>query len=169
VLAHVPLVATDADVLETAARNPGWRIERDADGQLLMTPPAGGQSSRRNARLTQMLQDWADRHHFISFDSSAGFRLPDSSIVAPDGALLLASAWSSLDEEQREGFVQLVPAVAIELRSRSDEPLDLQRKLEKMRSYGTAYVVLVDPYEKSIWTDGQAPEGFDVDFGRLMD
>lgn len=75
-IARVPLVASDADVLRTSVENPGWRIERDADGALLMTPPTGVETSRRNAALTSMLFEWAKRNGYVALDRTAGFAYP---------------------------------------------------------------------------------------------
>lgn len=168
VIARVPLVATDADVMRTSAENPGWRIERDARGALLMTPPTGATSSNRNARLTAMLHRWAEAHGYVTFDSSGGFRLPDTSVVAPDGALVLRDAWATLTTTEREQFFPGAPAVAIELASPSDDAGDLRAKLQRLRNAGTAYVVLVDPYRGEIWTEGDAPRDFNLDFAELL-
>jgi Uma2 family endonuclease len=163
--ARVPIIATDEDVLRTTADNPGWKVERDANGQLTMSPPAGGRSSRRNSRLTRMLDEWAQRHDFASFDSSCGFRLPDSSIVSPAGALVPLERWRALEEEEREGFLPIVPTVAIELCS-TDDPRDLRRKLESIKNAGASYVVLI--YRNAIWEDGARPSHFDLDFTTLL-
>jgi Uma2 family endonuclease len=165
--ARVPIIATDEDVLRTTADNPGWKVERDANGQLTMSP-AGGQSSRRNSRLTRMLDEWAQRYDFASFDSSCGFHLPDSSIVSPAGALVPLERWRALKEEEREGFLPIVPTVAIELCSITDDPRDLRRKLESIKNAGASYVVLIDAYRNAIWEDGARPSHFDLDFTTLL-
>jgi Uma2 family endonuclease len=167
-MARVALVASDADVLRISAENPGWRIERDATGALIITPPAGIETSRRNAILTSMMHDWAEAHNYVAFDSSGGFRLPNKSIVAPDAALVTNETWTKLTVDEREGFFPGAPAVAIELCSHTDEPLRLRAKLERLRRAGTSFVVLIDPYCGTIWTDGIAPAGFDLDFTRLI-
>lgn len=164
----MPLVATDDDVLRTSAENPGWRIERDAGGALIMTPPTGAATSARNVRLTSMLFGWAEEHGYVAFDSNGGFRLPDTSIVAPDGSLITQASWEELTEKERERFYPGAPAVAIELCSYSNNPVELRAKLLRLRRAGTSYVVLVDPYRGTTWTDGAAPAGFDLDFERLL-
>jgi Uma2 family endonuclease len=168
VIARVPLVASDADVLRTSVENPGWRIERDADGALLMTPPTGIETSRRNAALTSMLFEWAKRNGYVALDSNGGFRLPDTSIVAPDGSLISKETYAQLTAEERDGFFPGTPEVAIELCSHTDNPVELRLKLERLRRAGTSYVVLVDPYRGVIWTEGVAPVGFDLDFTQLL-
>jgi Uma2 family endonuclease len=168
VKAHIPLIASDADVLRISAENPGWRIERAANGELIMTPPTGAKSSEQNARLTRLVVEWAEAHDYVSFDSNGGFRLPDTSLVAPDASLVRKEAWRQLSEEEREGFFPGAPDVAVELCSYTDNPTELRAKLERLREAGSSYVVLVDPYQRTIWTDGTAPQAFDIDFEQLL-
>jgi Uma2 family endonuclease len=168
VIARVPLVVSDADVLRVSAENPGWRIERDADGALIMTPPTGIETSKRNALLTRMISEWAESHGYVAFDSNGGFRLTDTSIVAPDAALISDESWANLSAEERDGFFPGPPAVAVELCSHSDTPALLRAKLERIRQAGASYVVLVDPYRDVIWTDGAAPADFHLDFHQLL-
>jgi Uma2 family endonuclease len=168
VIARVPLVASDADILRISAENPGWRIERDASRAPIMTPPAGIETSKRNARLTTMLDEWAQAHGYVAFDSSGGFRLADRSIVSPDGSLVSNEAWTRLTAKQRDGFFPGAPAVAIELCSHSDSPIALRKKLRRLRHAGASYVVLIDPYRGSIWNEGTAPPNFDLDFEQLV-
>jgi len=167
--ARIPLVASDDDVLRIASQNPGWRVERDADGSLTMAPPTGAASSKRNARLTHMMFQWAQRHGYVAFDSNGGFRLADTSVVSPDASLVTKAAWDRLSDGERERFFPGPPLVALELCSDSDNPSELRAKLVRLRHAGTAYAVLIDPYRNEIWTDGEPPDGFDLDFAALLE
>lgn len=154
--------------MRISADNPGWRFERAANGELIVTPPAGSKTSARNARLTSMIFEWADSHGFIAFDSSGGFRLSDTSVVGPDAALVTKAAWAELTDDQREGFYPGAPALAVELCSSTDNPRELRAKLERIRKAGASYVVLIDPYRGVIWTDGVPPAGFELDLSQLL-
>jgi Uma2 family endonuclease len=160
--------ATDEELMRISARNPGWRVERAPGGDVLMTPPTGSESSRRNALLTRLLCEWAESHGYVAFDSNGGFRLPDTSVVAPDASLVPLEQWAALTIEQREGFFPDAPAVAVELCSQTDDPRELRAKLERLRRAGTSYVVLIDPYRAAIWTDGTPPADFSVDLKQLL-
>jgi Uma2 family endonuclease len=155
--------------MRISAENPGWRVERAANGVLTMTPPTGAASSNRNARLTHMIFNWAEPHGFVAFDSNGGFRLPDTSVVAPDASLVTQESWDKLTVKERERFFPGAPVAALELCSDSDNPNDLRAKLERIRQAGAAYVVLIDPYRGEIWTDGAAPANFDLDFRPLLE
>jgi len=115
-----------------------------------------------------MIDEWAEEHGYVAFDSNGGFRLPDTSVVGPDAALVPLDSWEKLTTKQRERFFPGAPAVAIELCSDSYNPNELRAKLERIRQAGASYVVLVDPYRGAIWTDGVAPDGFDIDFEQLL-
>ncbi len=160
--------ATKDDLIRVADANPGVRVELDADGELLMSPPAGSESARRNGRLTRRICEWADDHPYVAFDSSAGFTLPDGSIRSPDASLVAVGMWDALSQSERETFARLVPDVAIELVSPSDRPSDLRAKLAAFRSFGTSFVALIDPYRNELWTDGAPPEDFTVDLTEFL-
>jgi Uma2 family endonuclease len=168
VIARIPLIATDDELMRISSENPGWRFERTRDGILTVTPPTGAATGKRNARLTRMVDEWAETHGYVAFDSNAGFRLPDTSVVGPDAALVTEESWDKLTAKQRERFFPGAPTVAIELCSDSDSPQEWRAKLKRIRQAGASYVVLIDPYRTEIWTDGLAPQGFDLDFEPLL-
>ena len=160
--------ATKDDLVRVAEANEGWRVELQADGELTMGPPSSGASGRRNSELTALITAWGHANGYVAFDSSAGFAFPNGAILSPDAALIERDRWESLTDEQREDFVPLLPTVVAELVSKSDRPADLRDKLHRFRAAGTAFVVLIDPYRREIWTDGDAPPGFDIDFRPLL-
>jgi Uma2 family endonuclease len=168
VIARKPLLTTDDDLMRISSENPGWRFERTAEGKLTVTPPTGAASANRNARLTHMFFDWAEMHGYVAFGSSGGFRLSDTSVVAPGASLVTQASWDKLTTKQRERFFPGAPEVAVELCSDNDSPAELRAKLERIRAAGAAYVVLIDPYRGDIWTDGVAPEGLELDFKPLL-
>jgi Uma2 family endonuclease len=169
VIARIPLFATDDDVMRISSANRGWRVERTADGVLTMTPPTGAASAKRNSRLTRMVDQWAESHGYVAFDSNGGFRLPDTSVVGPDASLVTQESWERLSPKQRERFFPGAPVVAVELCSDSDNPNELRTKLQRIRRAGASYVILIDPYRSTIWTDGTAPPNFDLDFRPLLE
>jgi Uma2 family endonuclease len=160
--------STHDDFCRIADANPNARVEIDAAGTITVTPPAGAASGHRNARLTQALANWAETHGYIAFDSSAGFAFADGSILQPDGAIVSLANWEALTVAQREAFLPIAPEVAVELASQSDRPNELKAKLRHFRAVGTAFVVLIDPYRKTIWTDGAPPAGFSIDLESFL-
>jgi len=56
------------------AANPDLRIERTAEGEIIIMPPTGGESSNQNMDLSAQLQMWAKRdRRGKAFDSNAEF------------------------------------------------------------------------------------------------
>src|SRR5438477_12924699 len=75
----------DEQFFQFCQANRDLRIERTAEGDLIIMPPTGGSSSRGNAELTYIFQQWA-RHDATGqiFDSSGGFKLPNGATRSPD-------------------------------------------------------------------------------------
>nr|WP_322743529.1 Uma2 family endonuclease [Romeria gracilis] len=67
--------------------NRDLRLERTAEGKLIIMPPTGWETGNRNFRIAQQLGNWADADGTgIGFDSSTGFRLPNGAIRSLDAA-----------------------------------------------------------------------------------
>ena len=129
-----PVIQLDDDQLYELCRlNRELRIERTAEGGLIVMPPVGGRTSSRNADLVTQLRNWARRDGTgVTFDSSGGFTLPNGAMRAPDAAWVERSRLRELASEQKERFLPLCPDFVIELRSPSDRLPGVE---EKMREY----------------------------------
>lgn len=78
---------TDDQFYELCQLNRDLRIERTAQGELLIRPPAGGETGRQNSELNRQLGNWAKRDGpGVVFDSSTGFNLPNGATRSPDAA-----------------------------------------------------------------------------------
>lgn len=158
-VATVPIIANDADLLKTMSRNKGWRVERAASGVLSLRAPVGGESSRRYSTLIALAGDGAESNGYVAL-AHAAVVLPDTSVVVVTIALLEASRWEALSSEQRVGLLPVVPDVALEVVSNRDYAPVLRSKLERLRSFGTSYVAMTDPYSEETWSDGTPPASF---------
>jgi Uma2 family endonuclease len=143
---------TDERLYELCQANRELRLERTAEGELVIMSPTGGQTSRRNAQIIHSLSDWADRDRTgIVFDSSGGFRLPNGAVRSPDAAWVRLVTWLKLTDEEREKFVPLCPDFIIELRSASDDLSELQEKMKEYLDNGVRLGWLIDPHEKRVY------------------
>ncbi|MBV8723113.1 MAG: Uma2 family endonuclease, partial [Candidatus Eremiobacteraeota bacterium] len=112
---------SDEEIQLLSDRNPELCFERSAEGDLVVSPPAGSNSGRRNATLTGILWSWNARAgKGVVFDSSAGFVLPDSSLLSPDASWIARSRWEGLTPQQQRRFSPLCPEVVMEIMSPSD-------------------------------------------------
>jgi Uma2 family endonuclease len=131
--------------------NKDWRIERTADGELVIEMPTKGSTGALNALLTAYLTMWALREGSgVAFDSSAGFELPNGAMRSPDASWVRKSQLATLTDEQKQEFLPLVPEVIFELRSSSDGIKTLQGKMAEWVSVGVRLSVLLDPQERQV-------------------
>jgi Uma2 family endonuclease len=137
------------------AANPEAVLELGADGQLIALTPTGSETGARNSRLVMRLLQWADHQGgWKVFDSSAGFRLPDGSVLSPDASLVRLDRWDALIPEQRRGFAPLCPDLVVELASFSNEgrrgTTALRQKLASYQANGARLGWLLLPEERAV-------------------
>jgi Uma2 family endonuclease len=150
---------TDEELFELCARNPELRIERTAEGDLIVMTPAGGASGYRNAEIVGALRNWAIRDGSgLVFDASTGFLLPNGAMRAPDAAWVLRSRLELLSPEAKERFLPLCPDLVVELRSPSDRLEDLLAKMTEYRDNGARLGWLLDPRERRVYVYRPAAE-----------
>jgi len=124
---------TDEQFFQLCQNNRELRFERNANGELIIMPPTGGETGNRNGRLNQQLFNWTDADGTgIAFDSSTCFKLPNGADRSPDASWIKLERWNALTDEEKQKFPPLCPDFAIELLSLSDS---LKTTQEKMREY----------------------------------
>ncbi len=139
---------TDDDFAALCADHPDLLFEMTAEGEIIIMAPAYSFTAARNARITVQLGIWADQDgRGITFDSSAGFVLPNGARRSPDACWLLTSRFAPQD---RKGFMHLCPDFVIELRSDTDRLKPLQRKLQEYMANGAQLGWLLDPETESV-------------------
>lgn len=142
---------TNEQFYEFCQLNRDLQIERTVTGELIIMPPVGGESSKRNADLITDLNLWNRTSGLgIVFDSSGGFSLPQGGERSPDAAWLSLDRWEALTPAQRQKFLPLSPDFVIELRSQSDRLSDLQDKMHEYIENGTRLGWLIDPKTKKV-------------------
>lgn len=144
---------------ELAAANPDLRLERTAQGGLIVNPPTGGESGQRNFSLTGQLSKWFEANEDLGegFDSSTGFILPNGATRSPDASWVSRQRWEVLSTQQRRGFVPLCPDFVVELRSETDSLAKLQEKMQEYLDNGARLGWLIDPQNQrvAIYRPGQ--------------
>ena len=152
VLKLAPVVRLDDEQLfDFCQLNRDLRIERDADGALVLMAPVGGASSARNLELARQLANWAEHDGTgVAFDSSVGFVLPNGALRSPDAAWVRRERWEALSPQQRERFVPLCPDFVVELRSPTDRLASLQRRLRELVRNGARLGWLIDPRHRTV-------------------
>jgi len=129
--------------------NSELRIERTADGKLIIMPPEGGSSGLGNSKLNQAFENWADADGTGRvFGPSAGFILPNKAMRAPDVSWILKERLARLTKEEMKKFLPLCPDFVLELRSESDSTSVLKAKMEEYIANGARLGWLLDPIKK---------------------
>jgi Uma2 family endonuclease len=155
---------TGSEYSAFCAANRDLRIERSAEGELIVMPPAPSRTGNQNAALSAQLHFWSMRNGTgAGFDSSAGFDLPNGANRSPDASWILKSRIESLRPEQREAHMEICPDFVAELRSSSDRLRDVQAKMQEYLACGAQLGWLIDPLERRVWVyrPGRVVDAFD--------
>jgi Uma2 family endonuclease len=142
----------DDDFYEFCQANQDWRIECTSEGDIIILPPTGGETGRRNFALAGSFGSWVREDGTgKGFSSSTMFALPNGARRSPDLAWVKLSRWNALTAEQRRGFPPLCPDFVIELRSQSDSLSALQDKMREYICNGAQLGWLIDPMAKNVY------------------
>ncbi|WP_079681608.1 Uma2 family endonuclease [Planktothrix sp. PCC 11201] len=124
---------TSEQFWQLCQENNDFRFERTNSGELIIMPPTGGNTGKRNADLIFQLLVWKRQNNLGEvFDSNTGFTLPNGADRAPDASWVSQERWESLTPEQQDKFVPLCPDFVVELMSPSDS---LEKTRQKMQEY----------------------------------
>ena len=143
------------------------RIERTAQGEIIVMPPTGGESGIYNGELPRQLANWnVASKSGVTMDSSTGFKLPNGATRSPDVAWVSAEKWRSLPPELRKKFPPVCPEFVMKLRSETDALAQIQSKMEEYMANGALLGWLIDPHDEKVYVyraDGRRDEiqGFD--------
>ncbi|MEG4116973.1 Uma2 family endonuclease [Microcoleus sp. N9_B4] len=124
---------TSEQFYQLCEENPDLKLERNANGELIVMPPTGGETGKRNLTAGAQLWTWNEQTELgEAFDSSTGFTLPNKADRSPDASWVEKSRWEALTPQQREKFIPLCPDFAVEILSPTDS---LKKTQEKMQEY----------------------------------
>ena len=82
-------------------------------------------------------------------------------VRAADAAWVRRDAWDALTRAQQDTFAPVVPEFVVEVRSPSDRPAALRRKMEEWLENGCRLAWLVDPIDEKAYVyraDGEVDE-----------
>ncbi|MGK7875180.1 MAG: Uma2 family endonuclease [Xenococcaceae cyanobacterium] len=152
---------TDEQFFQLCQNHPDLRFERTASGELIIMPPTGGETGNRNIELSFQLQAWSRQNNVgIAFDSSTGFKLPNSAHRSPDASWVKKERWEALTPEQKRKFPPLCPDFVVELRSPSDSLKKTQAKMQEYMENDAQLGWLIDQENQrvEIYRQGQKVE-----------
>ena len=142
---------TDEQFLDFCVQNRDHRIERTAEGKVIVMSGTGGKTGSRNLRISRQIGNWAEQDgRGEAFDSSTGFRLPNSAIRSPDASWVSRAKLAQLTEEQKDRFLPLCPEFVIELLSPSDRLPEVKLKMTEYMANGCQLGWLIDPASRRV-------------------
>lgn len=142
---------SDRQFYDFCRTNPDLRIERNANGEIVVMPPAFADTGNRNGRVFGQLYIWSEADATgEAFDSSSGFTLPNGATRSPDAAWILGDRWNALSPEQKASFAPIVPDFVVELHSSSDTLASLKEKMEEYIVNGVRLGLLIDRKHRQV-------------------
>ncbi|AVZ31478.1 Uma2 family endonuclease [Nodularia spumigena] len=131
--------------VDLALANRDLQLERTATGELIIMPPTGSYTGKRNFEIAGQLWLWNRQTKLgEAFDSSTGFSLPNGANRSPDAAWVSKQRWDALTLEQQETFAPICPDFVLELRSKTDSLEKLQAKMREYIENGAGLGWLID-------------------------
>ncbi len=143
---------SDDDYYAFCIANGNLRFERTTKGEIVIAPPAGGESDYQSLGVAAQLYLWAMRDgRGKAFGASAEFILPNRAALSPDAAWVSNKKLAHLSREQRREFPPVCPEFVVEVLSPSDR---LKAALEKMAVWmdgGVEVGWLIHPDKRTIY------------------
>ncbi|MEH2292719.1 Uma2 family endonuclease [Nostoc sp.] len=134
------------DLEKMQQQHPDFRMEL-VKGNIIVMSPSGYESDEVAAAMIAQLSNWVrPRKLGRTAASSAGFRLPNLDLRAPDASFVLAERL----RRSPKSFAQLAPDLTVEVKSPSDNLEDLRAKIQEFLSLGTKVGILLNPDERIV-------------------
>lgn len=142
---------SDEQFYQLCINNPDTKFERKANGEIIIMPPTGGETGKRNTDLIGQFWIWNRQTRLGEvFDSSTGYKLPSGANRSPDVSWIKQERWDSLTTEQKQKFIPLAPDFALELMSPSDYLVNTQAKMQEYLDNGVKLGWLINPEAKQV-------------------
>jgi Uma2 family endonuclease len=142
---------TDEQFYQLCQGNPNVKLERNALGDLLIIPPTGGETGKRNATLISRFIVWNEQAQLGEvFDSSTCFKLPNGADRSPDVSWIRQDRWDALTPAEKEKFPPIAPDFVLELMSPSDSLKATQSKMQEYIDNGVKLGWLINRQNRTV-------------------
>jgi Uma2 family endonuclease len=142
---------SDDQFYQLCRNNPDLKFERTAQGELIVMPPTGGETGRRNSSLIVDVGIWNRKTQLGQvFDSSTCFKLPNGADRSPDVSWIQQNRWDALTPEQKEKFPPICPDFVVELMSPSDTLKVVRAKMQEYIENGAKLGWLLNRKDRQI-------------------
>lgn len=140
----------DAQFYQICRSNRHLRIERAANGELLVSLPRNPSANMRNLNIWSQFYEWelkqGNQFQGISFCDANLFQLPNGAIRSPDAAWVRSESmrkvygnlWEDIGDRQMEMIYCLVPDLVVEMRYPDGDWQYLQWKMQEYIANGVS-------------------------------
>ena len=151
---------TDDLLLQFGLLNDHLRLERTAEGALVITFPPGTESAYAENQISRQLGNWAEQRAGVSFGPSGTYVRPDGRALAPDASWITQQQWDALSADERRVFMRTCPVFVVEVRSPGQTLASQQRRMDDWIAFGVQLGWLVDLQGSRLWVyrPGREPE-----------
>jgi Uma2 family endonuclease len=138
-LTIMTLTLEDLETFQT--QHPNHRLEL-VNGKVIVMSPSSFESDEVAAEVVAQLRNWVRPRQLGRVTaSSAGFRLPNRDVRAPDASFVAAERL----KRSPRAFAELAPDLMVEVKSPTDTLEELETKIQEFLSLGTRVGILLNP------------------------
>ncbi|HEV7404795.1 MAG TPA: Uma2 family endonuclease [Chthoniobacteraceae bacterium] len=132
--------------------NEGLRIERTAEGDIVLSPLKSIGSSAGNVEFIYQFGNWAKRDGTGRIlDSSIGYILQNNAVRSPNLSWVTKERLRAVPKSERARFPHLCPDFVLELRSKTDSMREVKRKMAEYIACGARLGWLINPPKRQIF------------------
>lgn len=138
------LTVKELEEIQTAY--PDYRMEL-VDGSIIIMSPSGYEPEEVGTEFASLLRNWVrPRKLGRVVGSSAGFKLPNSDLRAPDVSFVRAERLKISTED----YAELVPDLVVEVKSKTDSIDKLREKIQEFIKLGSQVGILINPKTRTL-------------------
>ena len=142
---------SDDEYFELCSANPDLRLERTAQGEIIIVPPAGLESDFQCGDVFGQLRQWAKADgRGKAFGSSVEFILPTGAALSPDAAWVSNVGLAQVSKDERRKFPHLSPEFVVEVMSPSDRLPAANQNMQEWQRGGVELGWLIHPDKRTI-------------------
>jgi Uma2 family endonuclease len=143
---------TPDEFWEFCSQNPKLNAELTKDGDVIIMPPTGWNTTKRNAKINRKLGNWAEENGQGDVaESNGGFVLPNGATRSPDASWVLKSRLEIFSNEELDKFLPLCPDFVVEMTSPSDSLKEAQAKMIEYIENGAQLGWLIHAKTKQVF------------------
>jgi Uma2 family endonuclease len=160
---------TEEQFFLLCVRNKELRIERDSHQNIIIMSPTGARTGNYNIKLAQAFENWNEKKNLgISFDSNAGFTLPNNAMRSPDLSWITLEKWNKISNYEQDRFPHICPDFVIEVKSKSDTLKQQKEKMEEWIENGCRLGWLIDPDSRTTFVYKPNMKPSEIPFNEIL-